>query len=62
MSGPARWVLLGGSVAFLARAHYVATWKSHGAWWSKSLVWLSTIVVILLWSFRLWPGLIPNLT
>lgn len=53
LAGPAEYVLLGLSVVFLVRAHYLASWRGHGPWWSKAAVWLSTGVVVLLWFYQL---------
>ena len=51
-AGPAKYVLLGLSVLFLARAHYLASWRGHGPWWSKTAVWVSTVAVVLLWLYQ----------
>lgn len=52
IAGPGEYVLLGLSVLLLARAHYLASWRGHGARWSTTAVWISTVTVVLLWLYQ----------
>ena len=52
LAGPAEYVLLGLSVLFLGRAHYLASWRGHGTRWSTTAVWISTVMVVLLWLYQ----------
>jgi hypothetical protein len=44
-----RRVLLAGSLLLIALAHYYATWLRRGGLLTKLSVWLSTVIIILLW-------------
>jgi len=53
MAGIGEDALMGLSALLLARAHYLATWRGHGARWSKAAVWTSTALAGFLWWVRL---------
>lgn len=53
LGGPGRWGLFAVSLVLLGRAHYVATWKGHGAQWAKVTVWVSTMLAAVFWWSRL---------
>ncbi len=44
-----RRVLLGVSLVLIALGHYYGTWLGRGGTLAKFSVWLSTVIVILLW-------------
>ena len=45
--------LLGASLLFLGRAHYLIHVRKQGAPWARLIVWLSTSLVVGLWAPRL---------
>jgi len=45
--------LLGASLLFLGRAHYLIHVRRPGAPWARWIVWLSTVLTIGLWAPRL---------
>lgn len=53
MVGGAQYGLLTISALLLLGAHYRATWRRHGARWSRASVWVSTAIAVLFWWYRL---------
>lgn len=41
------------SILFLGRAHYLIFIRQQGQGWVKWTVWVSTVVVVVMWLFRL---------
>ncbi len=49
------WFLLPLSGIFLGRAFWLLYGRRQGAPWTRWLTWISAVLAVSLWSYRLWP-------